>query len=169
MGYIDEILQDARQYIGQEEIRPNLGFKDPVFDAKMRGAGFYRTASWCGFFVIMVMKEVYAGAMWASIGKYFSASTHQMWLDFKAAPMIKTSQVPKLGAVAVWQEGSGTNGHTGIVSWISDDLKSFKSIEGNTNGAGGREGYRVWENLHKVGLPHNEKGLNLCGFGYMPE
>lgn len=170
MGHIDEILQEARSYIGQEEIPPNLGFKNADFDKKMKGVGFYRSASWCGFFVMLVLSEVYSdNTIWGYLHKYLSASTHQMWLNFKASKEIITGQIPKIGAVVIWHEGDGTNGHTGLVSWVSADGKQFKSIEGNTNGAGGREGYRVWENLHTIGQPHNLHGLNLNGFGYMKD
>lgn len=169
MGHIDEIVQDAKSYIGQEEIQPNLGFKNPSFNAKMNDAGFYRSASWCGFFVIMVMKQVYndGSGIWAMLSKYLSASTHTMWANFKAAPHIHTDQVPVLGAVVVWQEGNGTNGHTGIVVAVNGN--KFTCVEGNSNSDGSRNGYEVAENTHTVGLPHSVNGLNLLGFGYMPD
>lgn len=171
MAHIDEILQAAKQWIGTEEIPSNLGFKNPSFQAKMNAVGFYRGASWCAFFVRAVLKDAYIDApdILKYLLKYASPSTHEMWANFRASKEIITGQAPALGSVVVWQEGDGTNGHTGIVSWVSDDNKQFKSIEGNTNGAGGREGYRVWENTHTVGLAHSEKSLNLLGFGYMPE
>jgi len=170
MNHTEEIVTQAKLFIGQEEIPPNLGFKNPVFDKQMKSVGFYRGASWCGFFVMLVLFQVYQDAkgILTYLKKYASASTHQMWLNFKASKEVITGQVPKIGAVVVWQEGDSGNGHTGLVSWVSTDGKTFKSIEGNTNGAGGREGYRVWENTHSVGLPHKEKGLNILGFAYMP-
>lgn len=169
MGHINEILTQAKLCIGQEEIQPNLGFKTPAFDARMKAVGFYRGASWCGFFVMLVLFQAYSDAIGilTYLKKYCSPSTHQMWLNFKASKEVITGQIPKLGAVVIWQEGDTTNGHTGLVSWVATDGKTFKSIEGNTNGAGGREGYRVWENSHTVGLPHSEKGTNLMGFAYM--
>ena len=170
MGHIDLIISTARGYKGQEEIQPNLGFKDTTFNAKMNAIGFYRGASWCGFFVMLVLFGVYADAplILAYLKKYCSPSTHTMWANFKASKEIITGQIPQLGAVAIWAEGDGTNGHTGIVVAIDLDGKHFTCVEGNTNGAGGREGYRVWENVHTLGLPHSEKALNLLGFGYMP-
>lgn len=171
MGHIDEIIQTAKSFLGQEEIQPNNGFKDPTFDAKMKSIGFYKGASWCGFFVILILKEVYKDApeIWAHLKNILSPGTHQMWLNFKAPNGIITGQAPKVGAVAIWQEGGGISGHTGIVTSVDPDGKHFVSVEGNTNGQGGRNGYRVWNNLHLIGQPHSEKGLNLLGFGYMPE
>lgn len=170
MGHIDKILAIAKGYIGQEEIQPNLGFKDPVFNAKMIAVGFYRSASWCGFFVMLVLFEAYADALdiLKYLKRYCSPSTHQMWLNFKASKEVITGHIPKPGAVCFWAEGDGTNGHVGICNW-SDGVKYFTCDEGNTNGAGGREGYRVWENKHQVDLPHSEKGLNYLGCAYMPD
>ncbi len=170
MSHIDKIIQVAKGYIGQEEIQPNLGFKDVSFDAKMKAVGFYRGASWCAFFVRLVLNETYADVpvILTCLLKYASPSTHEMWANFRASKEIITGQIPKLGSVVVWQEGSGTNGHTGIVVSVSEDGKTFISVEGNANGNGGREGYRVWSNNHTIGLPHSENGLNILGFGYMP-
>lgn len=168
MGHIDEIVQEALSYIGQQEIQPNLGFKDPAFNKKMNDAGFYKGASWCGFFVMVVMKEVYQDSpvIYSYLKKYLSASTHTMWLNFKASKEIITGMIPKLGAVVIWQDGDSTSGHTGIVVKINDDGKHFTSVEGNSNSDGSRNGYEVSMNTHTLGLPHS-KGLNLLGFGYM--
>lgn len=170
MGHIDEIIQEAKSYVGQEEIQPNLGFKNPVFNKKMFDVGFYKGGSWCGFFVMLVMKEVYldSPAIYSYLKKYLSASTHQMWLNFRASKEIITGQVPKLGAVAIWQDGDTTIGHTGIVVSIDQDGKNFSTIEGNSNSNGSRNGYEVAMNTHTLGLPHSS-GLNLLGFGYMPD
>lgn len=171
MGHIDKILTIAKGWIGSEEIQPNLGFKDATLQAKMNKVGFFKGASWCGFFVEVVLFDAYADAplILAYLHKYLSPGTQTMWHNFKASKEIITGQLPKVGAVVIWEEGDTTNGHTGIVSWVSEDGKHFKSIEGNTNGAGGREGYRVWENTHVTGLPHSLSGLNYLGCGYMPD
>jgi len=171
MSHIDKIVQVAKGYKGQEEIQPNLGFKDATFWTKMKNVGFYRGASWCGFFVMLVLFEVYADApiILKYLKKYCSASTHEMWVNFRASKEIITGQEPKLGAVAIWEEGDGTNGHTGLVIGISPDGKHYTTSEGNSNSDGSRNGYEVAENTHTLGLPHSTNGLNLLGFAYMPE
>lgn len=169
MGHIDEIVQEAKSYLGQQEIQPNLGFKDPAFAAKMNAVGFYRSASWCGFFVMVVLFGVYVDAptMLAYLKRYCSPSTHTMWANFRASKEVITGQVPKLGAVAIWQEGDGTNGHTGIVVAVNGN--EFTCAEGNSNSDGSRNGYEVAENTHIVGKPHSINRLNLLGFAYMPD
>lgn len=171
MSHITEIVQTAHSYKGQEEISPNLSFKDPGFLKKMLAVGFYRTASWCGFYVMMVLFGAYADApvILAYLKKYCSASTQNMWANFKASREIITGQLPKLGAVAVWEEGNGTNGHTGLVIDVNPDGIHFTTSEGNSNSDGSRNGYEVAENTHIIGKPHSVNGLNFLGFGYMPE
>jgi hypothetical protein len=173
MSNLDTVVTTAKSFAGQQEIQPNLGFKDniphtPPFSVLMNNAGFYKGASWCGFFVIVVMEIVYKPqpVIWAYLSKYLSPGTQAMWAAFKASKEIHTSQVPQLGSVAVWEEGSGTNGHTGIV--IDADGKHFTTAEGNSNSDGSRNGYEVAINTHTLGLPHSVNGLNLLGFGWMP-
>lgn len=171
MTHIDKIMQQAKVYKGQQEVQPNLSFKDPLFLKKMLAVGFYRTASWCGFYVMLVLFDVYkdAPSLLSALKNACSASTQTMWENFKASKSIITGQIPKLGAVAVWEEGNGTNGHTGVVIELNADGKHFTCSEGNSNSDGSRNGYEVAENTHVIGLPHSIKGLNLLGFAYMPE
>lgn len=171
MGYIDKIIVSAKSYLGQEEIQPNLGFKDSILDSKMRKQGFYRGASWCGFFIKVVMNDVYEYTeYWKQLSHLLSASTHEMWINFTNSKYIFfTSKIPKIGSIVIWQEGDGTNGHTGIVTSVSDDGNHFTSIEGNSNNDGSINGYMVAENKHTLGLPHNIHGLNILGFIYMPD
>ena len=170
MSHIDEIIQEARNYKGQQEIQPNLGFKDPAFSKKMYAVGFYRTASWCGFYVMLVLFDVYKDdpATLHLLKKYCSASTHEMWANFKASKEFTTGQIPKVGGIVVWAEGDGTNGHTGLVISVAPDGSWFYSSEGNSNSDGSRNGYEVAENRHVTGKPHVLKGLNYLGCVYMP-
>lgn len=50
------------------------------------------------------------------------------------------------GAVAA-RKGTWVQGHTGIV--VAVDAEGFHTVEGNTNGAGSREGDGVYSKLHK--------------------
>lgn len=169
MGYQTKIVTIAKSYLGEEEVQPNNGFKNPVIDKAMRAIGFYNGASWCGFAVMLTLFQAYSDAPnWLSLlKKYCSASTHTMWANFKASKEFKTSQVPLLGSIVIWQDGNGTNGHTGLVTSITGN--KFTSIEGNSNNDGSRNGYEWSENMHTLGLPHKDIGLNLLGFIYMPD
>jgi CHAP domain len=170
MSHIDTLVHDAQSYIGQQEIQPNQGFQDPAFSAKMFAVGFYKGASWCAFFVMMVLFETYADEpdVLAYLKKYCSPATATMWQNFRASPQIITGQTPKQGGIAIWEEGNGTNGHTGIVVDVNADGIHFTTVEGNSNTDGSRDGYEVAQNTHIIGQPYTQFNLNLLGFGYMP-
>lgn len=179
MSHIDKIITACAVYKGEEEISPNLGFKNNLkdvignvidFAAKMKAIGFYRTASWCGFYVMLVLFEVYADSpvILKYLKKYCSASTHEMWLNFKASHEVITGHIPKPGAVCFWCEGDGTNGHVGLCI-TSDGVRRFTCSEGNSNTDGSRNGDEVAVNAHDTEKPHSINGLNYLGCAYMPE
>jgi hypothetical protein len=162
----NEIVQIARSYVGQRELPNNSGFKDPSFLKKMQAVGFYPGASWCCFFFKLVWMEGYedSPAMQKLINRYANGSTRETYKNFKASPEFKVRDYPVVGAGVIWQHGSGTTGHAGVVTQLISTT-GFKSVEGNTNSTGGREGIEVYEQpLRKLGQPHTETGLNILGF-----
>jgi hypothetical protein len=177
--YVSKILALCSVYKGEKEISPNLGFQNNLKDSlgrvidfakKMVAVGFYRTASWCGFYVMCVLFDAYADnpTVLALLKKYCSASTHEMWTNFKASKEFKTGLIPRPGALVFWVEGNGTNGHVGICL-TCDGTSSFTSSEGNSNTDGSRNGDEVAENHHTTNKPHSVNGLNYLGCVYMPE
>lgn len=169
MTLIDNITGNARRWVGEQEIQPNLGFKDPVFSAKMFAAGFYKGASWCAFFCIVVLFDAYAGTKWLPLlKKYCSGSTHQMWVNFKNSKEFITGQIPKPGCLVFWVEyGDPAQGHVGVCTNVEDNV-TFDSVEGNTNSDGSRNGFEVFEHVrHKTNVvPH--RSLVFLGCVYMP-
>jgi hypothetical protein len=88
--------------------------------------------------------------------------------QFAASKKFTVSQIPVLGAIAVWRHGDSWQGHLGTVTAVDLEKKRFVTVEGNTNNNGSRNGYIVLEKLRSLGLPHNPNGLNLIGFIYPP-
>lgn len=170
MSHIDQIIADAHSYKGQEEIQPNVSFKDPGFLKKMLAVGFYKGASWCAFFVMLVLFQVYADVplTLALLKKYCSASTQTMWANFKASKEFVTGMIPKVGAIAIYKDRKGKGGHTGLVIAVNPDLIHYELSEGNSNTGGSANGFEVAENLHSTETPLNSE-LELLGFVYMPE
>ena len=144
----------ARKYIGQKEKPNNSGFYDEDFEAKMKLAGWVESWAWCAFFVILVLKE-------AGIKIPWSGSCVRFWEKNEDN---QTSDI-KNGYIVVWQRyknGEPTRqGHIGIVTETGSN--HFKSIEGNTNRQGHREGEVVREQLHGYGWWVKD-GLRLVGF-----
>lgn len=153
----------AANYIGQTEIKGNMGFKDPCFEEKMRAVGFQDTHAWCAYFAELVFKEAYPDNK--DLDKLFSASAVKTFGNFKEAGYM-ISQTPEIDTLVIWQNMKDGKphwtGHAGIVSKVTDH-ETFSSIEGNTNNDGSREGVKVVDRTRKV-IPDIKNGLKVMGF-----
>jgi surface antigen len=74
------------------------------------------------------------------------------WYDW-AIGTLRLYGSPKRGDIFVWSTPQG--GHMGIVAQVFPD-GSFRTIEGNSNDAGDREGYEVAERI-RTGLPNHKR------------
>ena len=165
MGKLSKI---ALKYLGQKEIKGNMGFKSSVFDKLMRAVGFYNTAPWCAYFVRACVRECYGSE--SDIYKRINGSALTSYENLEKFGF-KTGNIPKDSAIVVWRHykngrPQGRNGHIGIVtSDLQSDLR-FKTIEGNTNARGGREGEEVAQKLRSLDRTETN-GLRLLGFVYL--
>lgn len=159
-----KIAAVALSYVGKREVPGNMGFTDQQFEAKMKAVGFVKSYAWCALFAELVWTESYAGDAHAlaKIKALFSASATTTFKNFDIDKSFKTSQTPVVGAVAIWRHGNGWQGHAGVVVGISSE--AIRTVEGNTNAEGGREGVEVATKLRKLKAPYSPTGLNLVGF-----
>lgn len=157
---MDKVLLVARKYIGQTEKPGNRGFKDAEFEKKMKSVGWAKTQAWCAYFCELVCREALPEKD-LEFARLFSASAVKTYENFQKAN--KVTDHPTPGALAVWRFGNGWQGHIGVVSEVLSE-NFFKTIEGNTNAIGGREGYIVALKTRKLKQPYSVKGLNLIGF-----
>jgi hypothetical protein len=164
-----EILNTAKSYIGQTEIKGNQGFHDKKFENEMINiAGFRYGHAWCAYFAELVWKKAYAkvnNKMLGLINDFFSASVMKTYNNFRAGVPkygFEISREPVPGALVVWQSSKNPRfGHIGIVNGkINNEI--FTSIEGNTNDKGGREGYIV-ANRKRI-YTYRKRSLTLKGF-----
>lgn len=168
------ILEIANDFIGQKEIAGNQGFLDKKFEGEMQSIGFEKGNSWCGYLVELVLTKGYQLLnnidLKLEVRKLFSANAVQTYNRLVNAGWTKTTK-PTPGDMVFWikyKNGVPVKlapeyfaGHTGIVSDVSD--KNFKSIEGNTNSKGEREGIEVAEKTRTYNWTSNS-GLRLLGF-----
>lgn len=172
MAKIPKIVEIANKYIGKKEIAGNMGFKDAEFQKRMEAVGFLKTQAWCSYFVELVWKEAYTNsspesvAILKKLDKLCSASATATFKNFELDATFKVGQIPSPGAIVIFRHGIGWQGHAGIVVAYANGEKSFSSVEGNTNAAGGREGIEVALKSRKLGLPLQKNGLNIVGFIY---
>lgn len=163
----EKIALTANNFVGQTEVTGNLGFHDAEFEEMMKAVGWKRGEAWCAYFAELVWKLCYVQHLGINkdLSELFSGSTVQTWKNFYSSGNWITSDKPSKGSVVIWQKYKGGephwSGHAGIVTDIFDS--KFESVEGNTNNAGGREGYIV----AKKGRMYNfttENGLRILGF-----
>jgi len=163
---MSKIVEVARSFLGQMEKPANSGFVDPVFEKKMQGVGFYKSAPWCGFLCRLVWTEAGQSLFHDLNGRKRAIVTSSAVKSMKAASQCERWEaVPQIGSVAIWRNFVNgvpqSTGHMGIVVAVSAD--SFTTVEGNTNAAGGREGNTVAEKIRSYSW-NRKDGLRLMGF-----
>jgi hypothetical protein len=159
------IIKVAESYLGEQETPGNSGWVDKDFERQMRNVGWQPGHAWCSYFCELVMKKAYAGnpMLLNAFDKLFSPSATATFSNFAGSKMFPVLKKPEPGALVVWRYGQGWTGHIGIVT---SELQgsSFKTIEGNTNKAGEREGMFVMRKTRMHGATVLSKGLNLLGY-----
>lgn len=162
----ETIVSIAKSYIGKTEKPNNSGFNDAEFQAKMEAVGWKKGLAWCAYFSELVWKEAYQkdnSKVLPVVLKLFSGSALQTYNNFKVSKDFIVNQEPVIGALAIWRHGNTALGHVAIVSEMPQNGK-FKTIEGNTNDKGGREGYIVAEKTRSLNFTVNPNDLYLLGF-----
>lgn len=168
MTITDKIVSVAKSYVGNEEIQPNLGFKDSNFETKMKNVGWYKGAPWCAFLASLIWRESFSQldtVGFPLVKKYADGSALDTYHNFANSKEFHVSKTPLVGAIVIWKEGNGPAGHAGIVVDIIDS-HTIHTVEGNTNTDGSREGYIAAVKTRKIDGPVSSKGLNLVGFIY---
>lgn len=175
MNLHEAAIKTAEEFKGKKEFKGNQGFQDPTFDRYMRMVGFENGWAWCALFAELCwLKEPYEkkAFLMPVITDCFAANAVKTYENFQndTSGYFQVSKEPNIGSVVIWEKrkngepdktGAWTKGHAGIVSNIGYD--GFKSIEGNTNSEGGREGIEVAEKEREYNF-YDKNGLALKGF-----
>jgi hypothetical protein len=163
---IGEIIKETSlKYLGQREKPNNSGFQDAEFEKKMKEVGFQTGQAWCAYFSELVWKEAYLKynpGIAIKLNNLFSATATANYKNFDLSPDFEVSPLPATGALAIWRHGNSWKGHIGIV--IEAGEHEFKTVEGNTNDSGGREGIEVAIKKRTVDYSVKPNALNLIGF-----
>lgn len=135
MDPVDVVLRFAKSQLYVREIGPNAG---QVVEEYQRLCGAEKGDPWCAAFVSWCGRR----ALEKDWPITLSAGCHALFLDAKAKGLVRDA--PKRGDVfLLWHPELGRYAHTGFVFEATGAV--FKSYEGNTNPAGGRDGYGVFE------------------------
>jgi hypothetical protein len=138
------IVPTAEQFVGwlKEATGKNDG---PWVEAVQRVTGNRKGDPWCASFVTTVLDIAYRGpennplARSASCDVMLEFARKRGWLTDK----------PAVGDLFLVMKDPTDAVHVGIVSAVGKF--SFKTIEGNTNGAGSRDGWGVFGRERKLG------------------
>lgn len=155
----------AKAMVGQKEVTGNMGFQSAEFENMMKEVGWKEGDQWCVFFAKLTWWQKAPAFLKPKIKSAISGSSQTTWENVSKDPAFVTSKIPKPGDMVIWQSYKNGvpqwTGHAGIVEKVG--FNDFKTIEGNTNDAGGREGYIVAQKDRTFNFDTNN-GLRLKGF-----
>lgn len=113
----------------------------PIVKLYLLACSIFSPAAWCMAFLTWCLLT--AGAKRSNLPT-FAASTYY-WLEW-AKKRGRRSPSPRRGNIGVWNDG--LNGGHGFA--ILSDGSSFRTIEGNSNEGGSREGHEVVDRVRSV-------------------
>jgi hypothetical protein len=160
---VDELIDYATAFIGEQEKPGNSGFKNKTFEDLMKSVGWKKGQSWCAFFCKLVYKDFITEEKFNLFSPAALSTLHNFYQDNEKC---KTMEA-KRGNMAVW--GLYDNGvlswkgHIGIVAGIIGS-NTFQCIEGNSNKYGGSEGKEVCLVNRSLLVTEKKNGLVLQGF-----
>lgn len=170
MNIRSTIVEKAKSFIGQHEIRGNMGFEDDKFQQLMEAVGWQEKQAWCAYFTELVWKLAYAEFDSTFVNRLdilFSAGAVKTWNNFLYSEFVHLLE-PTPGDVVIWQNYRNGKphwtGHAGIVVATDYNQAHFTTVEGNTNDKGGREGIMVASKSRLIDFEPRQKGLVLKGF-----
>lgn len=160
------IVKAAEYYNGRIEKPNNGGFQDADFQKELASIGWLKGYAWCAYFTKLIYTKAYKNdpKVSAFIKSKFNGGALSTFNNVKAGGVFKTSDKPVVGAIAVWQHGSGSAGHVGVVKSFDLQKNTMYCIEGNTNASGSREGDQVAIKARTIVRERSASGLNLKGF-----
>lgn len=129
-------LKIAQSQNGVQEVPKNSN-AGPAVESYLRSVGLGKGYAWCMAFVYWSVKKA-AEELKLQNPLIKTAGVLRQWNEIQ--PLFKYS-VPKPGDIFIMDFGKG-QGHTGFVVEVFTD-GTIKTIEGNTNDEGSREGYEV--------------------------
>lgn len=144
---VEAVLDEAKRYVGVVEV-PKLSNRGLTIDYWLNECKIPLGLPWCAAFATNVLRQ----ALGRGNPVYLTGSVQRMvdWAK-TLAPIGVWQDNPMQGDLfAIYFPSMKRFGHVGFVSAVSEDGKSFETIEGNSNSDGSRDGYGVVTNTRKV-------------------
>lgn len=141
MTLAEKTLEIAIAQIGVQEI-PKYSNSGPEVEIYLKSVGLTRGYSWCMAFIYWCTQN----ASVQTNNKNPLKKTGGVLDQYNSRPLLAQNN-PKAGDIFILDLGKGL-GHTGIVEKIAGNI--IHTIEGNTNDAGSREGYKVCRRKREI-------------------
>ena len=139
---IDLVLRVAQATLGAGESPPGTN-AGPYVERVLKRVGFGKGAPWCAAWV----SDVGALALGPQWPVKPSASVVAICEWAKAAKCrhgAVATPAARGDLFALWYPKLGRFAHIGLVVSVSTDGRTVETLEGNTSGAGERDGWLVW-------------------------
>ena len=161
-AFVDALLTAARATLGIHETGGNN--RGPRIDEWLTGVGAAIGSPWCAAWVYG-MHDIASRSLALANRCPRTAGALKM---YHMAPEACRRPLPAPGDVFVLDTGDpGGFGHVGIVELVTPDNETIVTLEGNTNGAGSREGNQVAKHTWR---PRDERRGKLVGYlSFEPE
>ena len=155
--------------MGVKEIGNNEDFDNKEFKCLIEECGWDIGQAWCMYFAELVWRKAYKKhdkSYDYELEMLFSAGVMATYSNFRRAGDWSIDESPEVGAIMIMQKykkGEPTwQGHAGIVIDVRD--KDVKTVEGNTNPQGSRDGQEVAQKLRPRDFNIKKNGLVMKGF-----
>lgn len=167
----NHVVKHAKSFIGQKEIKGNMGFHSHQLDILARDAGFKNGYAWCAVFCEVVWKlsidslQTDTGKVYRTlrncIADVINPSSQQTYNNAANNVLIRQKQTARPGDIVIFiNTKNRAFGHAGIVTEVTDN--GFWTVEGNTNENGSAEGDGVYTKFRTY--DKDGKGLDVRGF-----
>lgn len=151
-GSVDKIINAARGEVGVVETSTNQGPGiQKYWTATNYKDGYNNREPWCAAFVSWCIQQsgIFSETDRPTSAAAFKGGGYEAWARSKA-PKVSLTMHPtqvRSGDLIVFSFS-----HIGIATSASDLNGVFRTIEGNTDAAGGRDGNGVWEKSRKLSV-----------------
>ncbi len=159
-GKVSAIIDAARKEVGVRETSNNQGAGIAKYwTATDYSSGYNDRAPWCAAFVSWCIQQsnIFLDADRPKSASAFKGGGYEAWGRSKSSIVTVTTKPTKIlvGDLVIFSVS-----HIGIATTNSDINGMFRTIEGNTNASGSREGNGVWEKERNISLLRSSLTIN---------
>lgn len=151
-GSVGNIISAARGEVGVRETSANQGPGIAKYwDATTYKGGYANREPWCAAFVCWCVRQagIFSENDRPKSAAAYKGGGFESWARSKSPKVVLTTRPSKINAgdLVIFSFS-----HIGIATSASDASGNYSTIEGNTNGAGSREGNGVYEKTRGIGV-----------------